>query len=374
MEKDLCQLCRGKDYGKLFADDIIKIHDYLAKKGIRTAIWGDHLLESVRNKDHQEWKTPTGYKYNIPGALTPEQVIKLIPKDILIFNWFWNDINNDRQVNDFGFQQVYGNFTPGIQLWDERAGIKGLLGGAPSSWAATTEINFGKDQIFDFLGTANLLWSQHYLATEELPAIVQSMMPDVRRNLGGKPLPSEYAGKISQIDISSYFNSAGTPLKAIVVGNNADKRSVEGISILKDVNSIIFLQACERQGQNDMAYRIIHNFEETSQMLGWYEIVYEDGFIETVPLRYGINILDWKWAQRTALKGKEGGSQKYVYEADAIDYNPSGTEPVTFFAYEWINSRPGIRVKEINIKYTGNEKIQNAIILSGISVTENAGL
>ncbi len=114
MEKDICKLCRGKDYGQLFADDLNKIHNYLAKKGIKTAIWGDHLLESVTQKDHQTWKTSTGYEYKIPGALRPEQVLQLIPKDILIFNWFWNDVKNDKQLAAFGFEQVYGNLRPDI--------------------------------------------------------------------------------------------------------------------------------------------------------------------------------------------------------------------------------------------------------------------
>ncbi|HEY5774330.1 MAG TPA: glycoside hydrolase family 20 zincin-like fold domain-containing protein, partial [Chitinophagaceae bacterium] len=85
MEKDICELCRGKDFGLLYANDLKKIHGYLADKGIKTAIWGDHLLESVTEKDHQTWKSSTGYTYKIPGALKPEQVLNLIPKDILIF-------------------------------------------------------------------------------------------------------------------------------------------------------------------------------------------------------------------------------------------------------------------------------------------------
>ncbi len=168
MEKDLCELCRGKDYGQLFADDVNKIHDYLAKKGIRTALWGDHLLESVTQTDHQEWESSTGYKYNIPGALKPDQVMKLIPKDILVFNWFWSDSHNDKQLDEFGFSQVYGNFTPEISDWDQRVKTRGLMGGAPSSWAATNEKNFGKDLIYDFLGTANLLWSDHYIHPDSL--------------------------------------------------------------------------------------------------------------------------------------------------------------------------------------------------------------
>ena len=44
----VCPLCKGKDFSELFAGDINKIHDYLAAKGIKIAMWGDYLLESVR--------------------------------------------------------------------------------------------------------------------------------------------------------------------------------------------------------------------------------------------------------------------------------------------------------------------------------------
>ena len=208
MEKDICELCRGKDYGQLYADDLNKIHDYLAGKGIKTAIWGDHLLESVTEKDHQTWKSSTGYQYKIPGALRPEQVIKLIPKDIIIFNWFWDDINNDKQVSEFGFQQVYGNLRPDIEKWQERSGIKGLMGGAPSSWAATTEHNIGKDQIFDFLGCANLLWSEKYLPVGELTFVTEPLISEIYTNLSAKQLPSDNGSKVTAINISSCFNSS----------------------------------------------------------------------------------------------------------------------------------------------------------------------
>ena len=401
MEKDLCELCRGKDYGRLFADDVIKIHDYLASKGIKTAIWGDHLLEAVTKKDHQEWESSTGYKYNIPGALTPEQVKELIPKDILVFNWFWSNISNDKQVSDSGFEQVYGNFTPGITSWEERTGIKGLLGGAPSSWAATTEMNFGKDQIFNFLGTANLLWSRNQLSMEEISVITQTMIGTIRSNFKGQMSPSHYSEKISPVDLSAHLNSSLTrgieSLNAadllkrdirlnnilfMINSTNADKRavvvtnseggqtSVEGIPVGKDVNSIVFLHACARQGKNEMAYRLIHNFEETAELLGWYEVTFEDGFVETVPVRYGINILDWKWRERISLQGKESGAQKYVYEADAVNCSVPDSDTITFFSYEWVNSRPGKNIRHVNLRSVDNAKNENAIILLGISVSE----
>jgi Glycosyl hydrolase family 20, catalytic domain/Glycosyl hydrolase family 20, domain 2 len=409
MEKNLCSLCRGKDYGQLYADDVTKIHDYLAKKGIKTALWGDHLLESVTHKDHQEWESSTGYKYNIPGALTPEQVLKSIPKDIIIFNWFWNDIKNDKQVSDFGFNQVYGNFTPDIDNWTQRTKIKGLLGGVPSSWAGTTEENFGKDQIYDFLGTANLLWSKQYMPENELAIITESLTGEIKNNFSGKRLPGDLDINLKPLDISSHFNSSLTSgidslnnsdllTKYIKAGNEifnlnspsdqgnraivaATRKegpkpsSVQGIEINNDINSIIFLHACANEAGNEKAYRMIYNFQETAELLGWYEIVYEDGFIVTIPIRYGVNILDWRWKQRiiSGEMGKGSSSQKYAYEAVAVQCSDGDSSPVTFFAFEWENPRYGIKINRINLKsvnYTKNN--ENAIILLAITVSEKS--
>lgn len=408
MEKNICELCRGKDYGQLYADDLTKIHDYLAKKGIKTAIWGDHLLESVTKKDHQTWKSSTGYQYNIPGGLRPEQVLKSIPKDIIIFNWFWSDINNDRQVSEFGFQQVYGNFTPDIDKWSERSKIKGVMGGAPSSWAGTTEMNFGKDQILDFLGCANLLWSKQYLPVDKLILETEPLISTIYTRLSGKDLASDVGCKVIPIDISTSLNSSlsegiekisSTGLltgnvkeggkifnlfsvgqkgkRAIVVTNQkngTNSTPIKGIEINKDANSIIFLHASAKEGYNKKAYSIICNFEETAELLGWYEIVFEDGFVETIPIRYGLNILDWHWRQRMVNDEKtrvDNNQNRYAYKASAIECSADKSHPVTFFAYEWKNSRFGKQIKEINLKmvnYSINN--ENAIILLAISISE----
>ena len=407
MEKDLCELCRGKDYGELYAMDITSIHDFLAKKGIKTAIWGDHLLESVTKKEFQVWKSSLGYQYKIPGALRPEQVFKLIPKDILIFNWFWDEIANDRKVAEFGFNQVYGNFRPDISEWDKRHDIKGVLGGAPSSWAATTELNIGKDQLLDFLGSSNLLWSKKYLSVDKLAVITEPLVRSAYLSFRSTPLPSMVGAKVTPIDISSYFNSslsggidslynnkiiqgkvnAGNifftlnqnPGNKAVVATTQKLRnkplSGEGIIINKDVNSIIFLHACAFEGSNKKAYDMIFNFEETAELLGWYEVIYEDGFVETIPIRYGLNILDWRWKQRISgfEKPKAQYSQnKYAYHASVVICSEPDSDPVTFFSYEWVNPRFGKVIKEINlrsVKFSKNN--ENAIILKAISITEN---
>ena len=43
------------------------------------------------------------------------------------------------------------NFEPDIRSTRGGLGVSASLGGVPASWAATTEFNFGKDLIYDFL-------------------------------------------------------------------------------------------------------------------------------------------------------------------------------------------------------------------------------
>ncbi len=148
----------------------------------------------------------TGVKYTTPGGLRPSVVRDSIPKDILIFNWFWVNEDRDKELDDFGFTQLYGNFKPNISNWDERIKKIKLAGGAPSSWASTNEFNFGKDLMLDFLGCANLLWSAHTLDQEELGSVVRDMMPSVRANLSAERIPSEDGHVVEPIDITPQFN------------------------------------------------------------------------------------------------------------------------------------------------------------------------
>jgi len=415
MEKDECELCRGKDYGELFANDLKKIHDYLAGKGIATAMWGDHLLESVREKDPRTTKSSTGYVYKVPGALRPEQVAKLVPKDILVFNWFWDERyerSNDTKLAKWGFKQVYGNMRADIVDWVERTKLPGFLGGAPSSWSATTEKNFGKDQLLNFLGCANFLWSEHHMSFDSLIYTVESLVHEVHRDMSGSVLPSDAGYKVRPLNLASHFNStlngAAAGLKAddIVSGEiksgpvlfnliaggekgnrggvakisngTAEAKELKEIPINEDVSSIIFLHACAKNVANRKVYYNIYNFDETADLLGWYEVVYEDGLMEIIPIRYGVNILDWGWRQRIARNEKETihyNQDKYAYAADAVSVATISAQPVTFFAYEWKNTRFGEKIKHVNlktVKFTKNN--ENAIILLGVSVVEKTDI
>jgi hypothetical protein len=277
-----CPRCGNKDRRELFAQDVNKIHDYLTAKGIRTAMYGDHLMERVRGTGASDQKTRAGFTYQWPGGLTPAQVKEKIPHDILIFNWFWKDGKegsgeaNDVQLAGWGFPQVFMNFAPDIQNYARRIARSSLMGGVPASWAATTEFNFGKDLIYDFLGCANLVWSKHSYEPKELTAVVQASIPDVRRRLSGLEPPSTAGDKVVAVQF-------------------APGAAAKGIAIDEDASSLIFLHASEKPAINDFAYRHIFNFDDTADLLGHYEVLYEDGLVETVPIRYGVNILERTW-------------------------------------------------------------------------------
>ena len=97
--------------------------------------------------------------------------------------------------------------------------------------------------------------------------------------------------------------------------------------------------------------------------------------LQSIPIRYGVNIMDWRWKQRMEEGEKVSSgssSQKYVYDATAVTCSKENSDPVTFFSYEWENARYGEKIAAVNLKsvpYSKNN--ENAIILLAISVSDN---
>ncbi len=344
MPVGVCPRCKGKDPTELFSADLNLIYSHLRAQGIGTAIWGDHLIEPLRGKKVKHVPNRRGTPYDMPGALSPEQVRQLIPKDILIFNWFWDSPKstggeeglgeqNEIALSEWGFKQVFGNFSPHITDFDRRASRAGILGGAPSSWAATNELNFGKDLMFDFLGCANLLWSTDHPDMNALSVIVQERLPSIRASLSATALPSR--------------DDDPVPLQALPAAGAP-------VRIDSDVSSLIFLHACRKEGSNRAAYSGTWNPADTADLVGWYEVAYEDGFVGTVPLRYGVNILEEGWLARQAPKD-------LAYEA-ALS---GGREGKARFSFEWVNPRFGKVIREVRLRSASEA---NPVSLEKVSV------
>ena len=138
------------------------------------------------------------------------------------------------------------------------------------------------------------------------------------------------------------------------VGENPLPKEVNGIMINEDVSSLIFLQASALPSANQKSFFNVPNTFDSPDLLGWYEIIYEDGFKTIVPIQYGRNALEWNAAHKkvreTITSGSMSTQSVYCYDADAIDCSADpAQEPVSAFAFEWMNPRLGKIVKQVNL-------------------------
>jgi hypothetical protein len=131
--------------------------------------------------------------------------------------------------------------------------------------------------------------------------------------------------------------------------------SGDPIHIDADVSSLIFTHACRTRARNAPAFTGTWNFADTAELVGWYEAVYEDGFVQGVPLRYGVNILEEDWLTSPAPRS-------LAYEAELVPRADGKAD----FSYEWINPRFGKVIREVRLHSTGEHRV----VLAGISMVK----
>jgi len=179
---------------------------------------------------------------------------------------------------------------------------------------------------------------------------------------------SEHAGKVAVVVGTDGAEKTGLP------------KDSGAIPIGEDATSLIFLHASARPATNRPGWALLWDQDDTADLLGWYEVIYEDGFVTTIPLRYGVNIQEWNWASRRS-------EWDYCYGADAVSLGGQRENPITFFAFEWKNPRLGKRITEVRLKGTtgfrgaaqgfsgdyGPVIPKNAVILKAISVVKKRG-
>lgn len=326
---DVCPRCRGRDYGELFFADIRNIHSFLTSRGIKVGVWGDHFIPKLHLND--ERKNAAGKVYRIPGLFPEAQILSSLPKDILIGNWFWRDdrggVENDAMIARWGYSQVFANLTAEITDGARRRVQNNMIGGSVSLWSATTEWNFAKENLNMFSGTAELLWSEKLSSPEELIVSLQARMPDIRRRLSGQRGPS----------------TLGDSARTIAVSNSS-----AAVPIGEDPASLVFVHSLAQPAGNRIVHQTIFNPIETSELLGAYEITYEDGLVQSVEIRYGWNIIERAWPAVKQQLDKGRNQPLNCYAADPVPAVDGSR-----FAFEWVNPRPGKKVVSVRLRQLG---------------------
>ena len=356
-----CPRCQGKHPSDLLADEILRIHEFLAPQGIRLAMWGDKLLPFDAGGQggvtivHE--RPSTGQRTVFPETY---QAIERLPRDILMSEWLGN--RDPRAINFFlkqGFEVCCGNFGDNFAAqafirWQDRGAASGVLGGEVSTWCQVSEFALAYNGcVFNILFSAPLLWWSHYrdLDRDHLLRDVAERMPAVRRWLGEMPpLPEQVESAVTSQSLSLGQQSAPEFAPSRPAASIDTQKPALAILVGKRVDALRFTHSCITAKQRRPTWAIADPYQHPpDNLLALYTIHYADGSQVEIPIHYGTHIARWDIPY-----GESIDAIPYAADPIAIEREASGRR-VTIYQYEWANPRPHKLVDKVTLTYAGDE-------------------
>ncbi len=366
-----CPRCRGRDPGRLYAEDVLRIQRHLREKGVETWMWGDHFVDG-HNRFGRKWSEGGFVRYERPDTATARDLVAAATKDIHVTNWSGEE--GDRTFRGLGWPFLIGNLQGTSEKdWAGRIARGGALGGEVSSWCALEEFQLGKLQLPEALFSANLLWSGAMTRREDVLAEVGRRLVEARMLLPATAPPSLRAHpmRFEIQDLASALNHTpkgegwdlsglrpgralanGLPFRiedpaqrggrsCIVVGRRPGEEplAVE-LPISGRWASLVFVHSASAAGAPAIhAGDQTHFPRESSELLGLYEIRFKDGVVETHGIRYDENLGRW-----------DAGLEGLYYQARALPLGtlPDGREAVAWGS-EWTNPRPDVDIVSVRL-------------------------
>ena len=312
----ICPICKQKDPADLFAQDVNRIHAYLAAKGLKMMIWAD-MLQPVT-------------KYRTPAA------IDKIPRDILLLDFIWY-FHMEKDIEDNllakGFQVMMGNmYSSHYPRYESRVTKPGMVGAQISAWTTTNEDELGREgKIYDFLYTGEMLWNPQYDGRHRLSydRYLKTLMPKLRQDLKQIHYPMPNCTTVLLENTATYPLSAPT--------NTACEAD-----ILCD--SLVFEHATVE--------KITRIPWISLRTVGCYEVEYADGTVLEIPLSYGGNISHWNRRQNEPFRGGYYRHNGYsgTYFVDAAESKGANGENISVYRYEWLNPKPATPIRSIHLR------------------------
>jgi hypothetical protein len=386
-----CPRCCGKDTGALYAEDVLKIHRHLREKGIETWMWGDHFVDG-HNRFGKQWSEGGVVRYERPDTASARDRVAAEARDIHILNWSGEE--GDATFRKLGWPFIIGNLAGSEEKdWRARVARHGALGGEVSSWGAWDEFVLGKLQVPEAVYSSNLLWSVHDPKKEDALEHVGDLLPAMRGLLASQPPPSVTADpmRFETLDLVSAFNSTPRGEAWDLSGLKPGRHYVEGLPyVIADPAlrggrsavvvarrpgeeptraalpirgrwaSLVFVQSATGAGRPSIhAGDQTHFPRESSELLGFYEIRFEDDLVLTHEIRYDETV--GRWDQGLALPF-------YFARPLVAGTLPDGRAAVVW-ASEWANPRPDVPIASVTL--VGSPGPSNARpILLGVTAVE----
>jgi hypothetical protein len=381
----ICPKCKGLDAAETYANDIIKVHDYLTERGVRTAIWGDKLLEihhpnGVIYGGVERNVRRYGKLYHLPPT---NRCVDLLPKDILILDWYWSlSYESAAMLRAKGFELIYGNFHgPAFKDWAKHRRNPALLGGEMSLWCANDPYSIGKNGTFhNLLWGSNDLWSDCDPDAERarLSADIARVMQRERPFLTGKKsvvqAPTKKRFKAIDLTPGSCYEMYPSDAPKFHLGSlPRDRQTLAGVEfflppddrwitatpsvnwhlrthppipVKQQADALAFLHTTTVKRVHAPSYYSL-GFEPNT--VAHYVVTYVDGKQVEVPLEYGVHIDAFNCRFMAGLPGDQSATLgTFTYQADpALSGETEAGEPYTLFMYEWVNPRPKVAIRDV---------------------------
>ncbi len=287
----VCKRCKGTSAHILYANDIIKINDFLRDRGIQTIMWGEKLLKSYTNEGEPVGGMGHGVGLGKVPALYPCR--DLVPRDIIYLHWYWPfNHKYDKVYHDRGLKVLYGNLNAlAVKHWNLRREW-GINGGFVSNWGSFREEYMQRNQQYiNLIGTAYAFWCDDFESRGE----------------------------------ASVFDSAA--------------KEAYRLKCAKLTNPLRITHTTKYEIPYEIFYDGVFIVDE-KYLLGNYEICYSDGTVKVLPVKYGTHIGSTDYIDPL----HQGGFKQLTY----------GTLPIKSgdgYAYETVYENPAPEKTIVSIKY-----------------------
>ncbi len=285
--------CGQKDLTSLYVQHIHRLKDFLSSQGCQVMIWGDMMLAPGEAQDGAMAKS----------AQEAQRRRSLLSKDIIIADWHYNAYNDYPSLRIFknaGFSKIIACtwYRPdNIYKFAQSAYREGIYGLLQTTWSGYwgSELSLTKnfEQVAPYVLSAIYSWNPQSPPPHLLPH-----RADLFKFLWEKRKNDRMSGYLIDLEgIGDY------PLAEIKGG----KRTTKGITFL--IPSAKILMRSKHPAGLSAPTRLKLKFphpirasellflhsalgvEPADKEIGQYEVFYEDGSREDIPLSMGNNIL-----------------------------------------------------------------------------------
>lgn len=355
-----------KGWVKLFLEDTIRLHDWLAHRGVRTMIWSDMLLNPQEGTPTS--LNPTLSAANAPSIADAQALRANLPKDIIICDWRYGAGSEQRNglalFQQAGFQAIGSAWyePENIRGWTQQVLLNRSLGTLQTTWAGYNSnekiLQEEFPQFSAFVLAAEYAWSGtdlHPLQPGEAPnanTLPYTASELFTRLYGDLPPPGmSRSGWL--VDLSSYANvrigegpnglpwqqtaPLTTDSNSIAHDSNigiAYSANLQGVLLrglykvgTEDLPTSIHIQVNQRANTLALLSALTCN-EPLGKTVATLTVQYVDGKTITVPLRAGYE-----------LSAMDDGSPSRSYYASSIPVK-NGQHKVTLRLFRWHNPNP----------------------------------